>query len=110
MASAIIVSMPTKTSKDKHKLIVTEFECRPLNEDGDSIDVWHFETEEEALAAAREHISGGGLAAAVEKHVTRYPMYLFDEGQTFTTLAVFGDRKILELWGWEPGETTWLDA
>ena len=87
----------------------TEYEFRELNADGDSTDIHHFETKAEALAAARAHIAAGGLAAAVEKHVCNYPAHLFNVPQVFTTIAVFGDKAALELWGWEPGDSTWLE-
>jgi hypothetical protein len=34
---------------------------------------------------------------------------MFGEPDTYTTLAVMGDKAALELWGWQPGESTWLE-
>ena len=101
--------MSQKIFKDGCRMTNTEYECRPLNADGDSIDVWHYETKAESIAAAKHHIAEGGLAVAVEKHISRYPAHLFDGPQSFTTLAVFGDKAALDLWGWEPGDSTWLE-
>jgi hypothetical protein len=81
-------------------MVVTEFECRPINEDGDSIDVWHFDSKNEAIAAAKRHVADGGLAAVVEKYIRKYPMHLFNEPQKHTLLATFGNKEALSLGSW----------
>lgn len=93
--------MSEKIFKDGCRMTNTEYEFREINADGDSVDVHHYETKAEAISEAKAHVAGGGLAAAVEKHISRYPAHLFNEPQTFTMLAVFGDKSALKLWGWE---------
>lgn len=93
--------MPERVSKDGNRVTITQFEVRELNADGDAIDVSHYETKTEALAAALRLIESGSLAVGVEKHVSRHPAHLAAEPDTYTTLAVFGDRDALEAGGWE---------
>ena len=109
--------MKDRISKDGSRITATEFEVRPLNADGDSEDVLHYPTASAAMAEAKALLAAGYYqteatpikAVAVEKHVSRRPAHLHAKPDTFTTLAVMGDKAVLELWGWQPGESTWLE-
>jgi len=109
--------MKDRISKDGNRITATEFEVRPLNADGDSEDVLHYPTQATAMAEAKALLAIGYYqteetpikAVAVEKHVSRRPAHLHSEPDTFTTLAVMGDKAALEMWGWQPGESTWLE-
>ena len=52
----------------KHR--TTEYDVRYLDEFGDAQDVWHYDTEREAITAAREWTptSDGIVAVVVERH------------------------------------------
>lgn len=79
---------------------VVEFDVRFIDAHGDADDVDSFESRDAAIAAARQHVAGGGVAAVVEKHTSNYPAHLFPEASTYTPEAAFGSREALELWGW----------
>lgn len=91
---------------DKHLI---EYEVRWLDEYGDAQIVDHYPTKKEALSVARGRFPQGIKAVAVEKHVSKRPAYMYGMPDVFTTIAVFGDKSALELWGWQPGESTWLE-
>ena len=93
--------MSEKISKDGNRVTITEFECREIDQYGDAQNVDHFDTKAEAIVAAERYIAGGGVAAAVEKHVSRYPMFLCANPSVYKTVATFGSKKALELWGAE---------
>ena len=101
--------MKDRISKDGNRIISTEYEVRDIDEYGDAQDVNHYGCNREAMDAAKKSIAAGSKAVAVEKHIARRPAFLFPEPDTFTTLAVMGDKAALELWGWKPGESTWLE-
>jgi hypothetical protein len=109
--------MKDRISKDGSKIVVTEYEVRLLNADGVCEDVCHYPTKAEAMAEAKRLLAAGYYqteatrikAVAVEKHISRRPAHLHAEPDTFTTLAVMGDKDALEMWGWRPGESTWLE-
>jgi hypothetical protein len=90
-------------------ITVTEYEVRDIDEYGDAQDVNHYENKREAIDAAKKALTAGTKAVAVEKHISRRPAFLFAEPDTFTTIAVMGDKSALELWGWKPGDTTWTE-
>ena len=105
-------------SPDGSRITATEIEVRPLNADGDSVDVCHYPTRAQAMAAAQRLWADGYYqteatpiaAVAVEQHVSRRPSHLHSMPDTFTTLAVMGDTAALELWGWQPGEGQRLET
>jgi hypothetical protein len=90
-----------KISKDKTRLTVTEYELRWLDLYGDSQDVIHCETEAEAREYVRRDAFATGIAAwVIEKHVTRYPAYLFADASVYTKIGSGGDLESLHMGGW----------
>lgn len=103
------MGMKDKISHGGSAITVTEYEVRDIDEYGDAQDVNHYGSKREAMEAANKSLATGSKAVAVEKHISRRPAFLFDEPDTFTTIAVMGDKAALDLWGWKPGESTWLE-
>ena len=101
--------MKDKISHGGSAITVTEYEVRHIDEYGDAQDVNHYENKRAAMDAAKKSLDAGYKAVVVEKHISRRPAFLFAEPDTFTTVAVMGDKAALELWGWNRGETTWLE-
>jgi hypothetical protein len=101
--------MKIKNYKDGCRSSLTEYEVREIDQYGDCQDIDHHDTQAEAMQRAKAKIAAGVLAVAVERHISRRPAHMFGEPDTFTTLAVMGDKAALELWGWQPGESTWLE-
>jgi hypothetical protein len=103
----IIAAMHTKISKDKNRLTVTEYDVRPIDENGDVIDPVPCRSFAEARAVAEEiekFGKHGGVSVAalvIEKHVARYPAHLFAEGDTYTLLEARGNRSALVAGGWD---------
>ena len=89
-----------KVYKDGCRVAYTEYEVMPLDEDGDCIDVDHFDTKQEAIAAAHEYMADGALAVVVEKHVSRYPAHMFAEADSYTSLLKLGDKGIFLKGDW----------
>lgn len=96
--------MPIKISKDSHKVINIEFETRQIDINGDSFDVSHYETKEEAIKYAeeilRENNHGDCVAVVVEKHISKYPKHLFNEPDKYSIIFTKGDEKALKLGDW----------
>lgn len=101
--------MTTKLWKDKNRMTITQYEVREIDEYGDALHVNLFDSESKALDEARKLLANGVIAVAIEKHVSKYPAFRFSDPETFTTIAVMGDKAALELWGWTQGESTWLE-
>jgi hypothetical protein len=102
--------MRDKISKDGTKIIATEYDVREIDQYGDTFDIDHSGGKADAMKAAKGLINRGAIAVVVEKHTSRRPAHLFAEPDTFTTVAVFGDKKVLDLWGWQPGSSTWTEG
>lgn len=92
--------MPIKVSKNQNRITVVEYEVRPLDAFGDSIEVFHYETAQEAVNLARELLPAN-VAVVVEKHTSRRPAHLAKEPDTYIVIAVGGLTMVLKAWGWK---------
>lgn len=75
-----------------------EYEVRPLDQNGDAVDVWHYDTEREALKGAE---SATEYAAIV---VERHDWRKHDAGDvcaSYTVVRTFGDQSVVALWAGE---------
>lgn len=81
-------------------IVSTEFEVRTIDTFGDVENVDHFDSRVLALAAARATLARGAVAVVVEKHIRRRPAFLFDEPETYRTVATLGDPAALAEGGW----------
>lgn len=84
--------------------IETEYEVRPVDVNGDVIDVLHHATEAEALAQFNEYAANltAGMAVVLEKAVKHYgggERTLQD--CDYATLATAGDAAALAAGGWD---------
>ncbi len=84
----------------KHK--TTEYDVRFLDEHGDALDVWHYDTVREAIHAALEWTQGedGIVAVVVEQHdmLRDKPD---DEGfdSTYSVRYMRGSANAIKAWG-----------
>lgn len=93
--------MTDKVSKDGNRLVVTEYETRTIDQYGDVENVCHWASKAEAIAYARKLVDdSSALAVVVEKHISRRPAFLFNEPDTYRTVATFGNVQALEAGGW----------
>jgi hypothetical protein len=102
--------MKDRISKDGNRIVSTEYEVRYIDAYGDSQDIEHYGRKREAMEAAQRPVGDPIRATVVERHISKRPARLYDQPDVFTTIAVFGDKAALELWGFKPGESTWLEA
>lgn len=98
----------------KGEVEIVEWEIRTIDSFGDAVDVDHYESESAALANAHVGLAmlpddDGGVALAVEQHISRRPSRFFDTPDEYTTVWVGGTKDALEAWGWKPGECTWIE-
>ena len=89
-----------KVYKDGCRVAYTEYEVRPLDKDGDCIDVYYYDTKQEAIDAAHKCMTKGALAVVAEKHVSRCPAHMFAEADSYTPLLKLGDKGILLKGDW----------
>lgn len=92
--------MPTKVWKDGNRCTITEFDVREIDRHGDVQDVNSFETEAEAMRAARG-LFGKVPAVVVEKCVRRFPAHRFAKHVEYTTVYTGGDFAALKAGGWQ---------
>jgi hypothetical protein len=89
-----------KIMKDGCRTIMTEFEVRQLDKSGDALDVYYYETKQEALADATKLMQRGAVAVIVEKHITRSPSSYWREADTYQPVARLGDEAAIASGNW----------
>lgn len=97
--------MSDKITRGGTVITTREFEVTWINSDGDAIDVRFFQTKRLALARARFSHTNGDVpfaeAIAVEEHINKQPMHLFDKPDVYKTILTLGNQDALEKAGWE---------
>ena len=87
--------------KDGCRTVTTEFEVRELNANGDALNVDHYDTKGEALAAADRLLKRGVAAVVVEKHISRAPACYWKTSDTYKTVAMLGDAAVIAKGEWQ---------
>ena len=80
--------------------IITEFETRDIDVNGDAINVFHSETQIEATRWADKLLKEGSVAVVVERHISRYPRHMWEEANSFKTIFTGGNEEALKVGGW----------
>jgi hypothetical protein len=94
--------MPTRIFKDGCRMVVTEYEVRTLDVNGDAINIDGYETSSKALAVAKKiTLDETVKAVVVEKHVRKYPAQMFRVPDVYTTLGTFGSPEALNNGAWQ---------
>ncbi len=90
--------MPEKVWKDGCRVTIIEYDVRFIDAGGDCVCVESFETAREAMQFAHDY-HGGYAAAAVEKHTSKRPAYMFGgDADKYKTMLTLGDPLALKLW------------
>ena len=91
-----------KVSKNKNRVIITEYIISQIDKDGEIVDVLdHKDKKPEAIESAKHYVCDKVLAVVVEKVVTRYPMHLHNEPRTWDVVFTIGDETALKNGNWK---------
>jgi hypothetical protein len=93
--------MPKKISKNKNRVTITEYQVSEIDIDGEIENVsGSVETKDEAIELAKRIVGDDVLAVVVEKVVTRHPMHLYNDPQTYDVIFTIGDQQALLAGDW----------
>lgn len=91
--------MKSKITHGGTGIVTREYEVRGIDQYGDAVEVFHFDTLRKARAAVAGVLETYP-AAAIELATKKQPMHLFKNPVQFQTVATFGDKAALEAGGW----------